>query len=551
MKRWAQNLTPVGVVVGAIALALSLTPSLLPRPAALMGFGSGLIFGLGYAAGAGLSSLFGRLTTWRPPATARRWLRIIGWPAYGVVLVLAGIGGVVAQNEVRRMVELAPLDDLNILGYVLALAATASACLGIGHLVRASRRRSITRMVAAGRSHAMASRKATLRSVVIVAASVLIVVIGLYVAIDWRFAAANGSPNPGLVAPSSTYRSAGEGSAVNWNQLGRHGSDFVAGGPTADDITAVTGHPAMTPVRVYVGTGAGGTLADRAATAVRELRRTGGFERRVLVVATTTGSGWLEPQAVDAVEYLHSGDTAIVALQYAHTPSFVTALADPNLPTETSAALFTAVRAYWLTLPADRRPQLVVYGLSLGAQGVMNSFGTLDSMVERTDGALIVGPTNLTPMWRTLTDERDAGSPPWQPVFDGGRQVRWASGFGDFSSVPGPWDSPRVAILQHSTDPVTWLSPELFFQRPEWLEDANRAPDVSPSMHWIPIVTGLQVLTDTVMSVAVPARHGHAFGDVMLQGWIAVTGDGGLDQDALTRVQRILEAYWAIPPFEQ
>ena len=64
----------------------------------------------------------------------------------------------------------------------------------------------------------------------------------------------------------------------------------------------------MTPIRC-TWVAAGGTLADRAATAVRELERTGGFERKVLVVATTTGAGWLEPQAVDSVEYLQSGDT--------------------------------------------------------------------------------------------------------------------------------------------------------------------------------------------------------------------------------------------------
>ena len=51
-------------------------------------------------------------------------------------------------------------------------------------------------------------------------------------------------------------------------------------------------------------------------------------------------------------------------------------------------------------------------------------------------------------------------------------------------------------------------------------------------------------------STAVPARHGHAFGDVMLQGWVAVSGDGGLDAAALGRIQTVIESYWVIPPFQ-
>jgi uncharacterized membrane protein len=299
-----------------------------------------------------------------------------------------------------------------------------------------------------------------------------------------------------------------------------------------------------------VGIAAGGSIAERAATAVAELERTGAFDRRVLMVAATTGTGWVEPQGVDSLEYLHAGDTATVALQFAYTPSFVTALTDPQLPVDTFSTLFAAVRAKWLTLPVDDRPELVVYGLSLGAQAVMGSFTGVAQLRELTDGALLVGPTNSTPLWRQLQDSRDAGSPPWQPVLDAGAEVRWASGFGDFDRLPGEWPQSRVAILQHATDPVTWLGPELVWQRPEWLAEGYRASDVSPHMHWIPVVTAVQVALDMVASTAVPARHGHAFGDVMVDGWVAVSGDGGLDAAARGRIQKVIESYWTIPPFQ-
>lgn len=545
-RRWSLN--PIGLLFGAVPLLLSLTPSLLPRPATLQGLGSGVVFGLRYAVGVGVSAILARLIKWRPSAKLGRRLWLIGWLSLAVVLVLAAVAGVAAQNEVRRMVELPPLDGVNVSRFVVTLLLTSLTCLGIGRLVRAGWQRRLARMVEDGRSLRLARRQATVRTSIVIV-TVLAVLLGvIYLSVDRIYHGLNGWPEAGLTVPESTYRSAGAGSEVEFDQLGRHGADFIAGGPTASQISELTGEPAMTPIRVYVGVAAGGTLADRVATAVRELERTGGFERKVLVVATTTGAGWLEPQAVDSVEYLQSGDTATVALQYAYTPSWMSALTAPELPTETSSALFTAVRAKWLTLPADSRPQLVAYGLSLGAQANMNSFGTLEAMLERTQGALLVGPTNTTPLWRELQDTRDAGSPVWQPVLDNGAQVRWASKHGDFEQPAAPWRTPRVAILQHATDPITWLGPELIWQRPQWLTQGNRAPDVSPRMHWIPLVTAVQVTLDMLVSVQVPARHGHAFGDVMLDGWVAITDDGGLDQAARQRIQEVIEDYSVIRP---
>ena len=49
---------------------------------------------------------------------------------------------------------------------------------------------------------------------------------------------------------------------------------------------------------------------------VDDLVRAGGFDRRTLVVVTTTGSGWVDPGAVDSVEYITGGDTATVSIQY-------------------------------------------------------------------------------------------------------------------------------------------------------------------------------------------------------------------------------------------
>ncbi|QTV79917.1 alpha/beta-hydrolase family protein [Microbacterium sp. NIBRBAC000506063] len=108
-----------------------------------------------------------------------------------------------------------------------------------------------------------------------------------------------------------------------------------------------------------------------------------------------------------------------------------------------------------------------------------------------------------------------------------------------------------MLYLQHATDPVTWLSPELLFQAPEWLEPDERGPDVSPAMRWIPIVTAMQVAVDMLGGEAVPARHGHNFGDVAVIGWQQITGEAGLDAVAVARIQAEIESYAPILPHQE
>ena len=52
---------------------------------------------------------------------------------------------------------------------------------------------------------------------------------------------------------------------------------------------------------------------SRLAVVLRELRRTDAFDRKVLVIIPTTGTGWVDPAAARSIEALYSGDTALVA----------------------------------------------------------------------------------------------------------------------------------------------------------------------------------------------------------------------------------------------
>lgn len=157
---------------------------------------------------------------------------------------------------------------------------------------------------------------------------------------------------------------------VEWDTLGRKGRDFVATGPTVEQIDEFSGGGAVEPIRVYVGLDSEPTLRGRADLLLQELQRTGAFDREVLVVATTTGTGFLDPAAVDALEYMYNGDTAISGVQYSFLPSWISLLADQDAVKLTSRTVFDTVHDYWSTLPADDRPALYLYGLSLGSFGV-------------------------------------------------------------------------------------------------------------------------------------------------------------------------------------
>lgn len=53
----------------------------------------------------------------------------------------------------------------------------------------------------------------------------------------------------------------------------------------------------------------------------------------------------------------------------------------------------------------------------------------------------------------------------------------------------------RLVFLQYGSDPIVFFDLSLAWRRPDWLS-GERAPDVSPKMRWIPIVTMLQVAVD-------------------------------------------------------
>ena len=543
--------------VCALALAsLALTPSLVPRPTVFQGFLAGLWFMIGY----GLGVPVHRLVLWigeklrvarmlpaigeMKPALGRslRLLALVLLVAYVIIYSTLVVGW---QNDVRSLVEMEPIDTIGQTTFLIAMFATMGLSYGIFRGIGALRK------VARG----IATRKGAKPGIVGatglltgIGVSILLVaglVAGGLGAVGSIYAERDSGTLDGSVMPERPTRSGSAESLVPWDGLGRQGRAFVGGGPSATAISNIIGAQAIDPIRVYAGLSQGEDLVARADLVVEELERTGGFEREVLLVATPTGSGWLEPQAIASLEYLYGGNTATASMQYSFQPSWVSFLFNPELSTEASRALFDAVHARWVQLPEATRPKLAVYGLSLGAQGMQGHFSGLADLIERTDAALFTGPPANSQPWRTLQATRDAGTPIWQPVYQDGSQVRWQSKPGDFAALAGKWDQPRVGYLQHATDPITWLDPSVIWQRPEWLAgraaDGGRGSDVSDSMRWIPGVTFLHLVTDMLVSEAVPPSHGHNFGDVAVDGWAQVLPGHGRSQRVLDSIQSVIE----------
>jgi uncharacterized membrane protein len=115
---------------------------------------------------------------------------------------------------------------------------------------------------------------------------------------------------------------------MSCESLGRQGRIFVSNGSTPARLQEFNGAGAVEPIRVYAGKASADTSRQRAELAALELERTGGLRRKLIAVATTTGTGWINEAMVQALEYMYNGDTAAVSMQYSFLPSGLSFLVD-------------------------------------------------------------------------------------------------------------------------------------------------------------------------------------------------------------------------------
>ncbi len=519
-RAWPALSAP-GLVLAGLAFMASLTPSLLPRDPVIQGVLAGTVAAIAHEIGAFGQWVWAFLGLPRTRGALRRRLVL----AAGVVALLAAAWGIAHargwQDVTRAVMGLPPAETSG----TLVLTAVGVACLlVVWSLARAFG--SALRLASSAAGRVLPPRLAAGAGLVLAATVFWMVIDGALVRTGFRvadasFAAAEAIFDDDLPVDVPQGRSGGPGSVVDWDDLGRHGRRFVADAPTAAEIAAFTGRPAVDPVRVYVGRNSASTPEARADLALADLIRLGGFARATLILAIPPGTGWMDPGAHDPVEFMLGGDVATVGAQYSYLTSVLALATHPDYGVAEARALFDAIYGHWHSLPPDGRPALYLFGLSQGAYNSQVALPLLDLLGDPIDGALWTGSPFFSPFWQRVRDERRAGSPAWRPEFGNGSLVRTYTQEGGSDGDFAPWGPIRLVFLNYPSDPIVNFTFASAWRQPDWMRPP-RAPDVSPGFRWFPLVTMFQLALDSAISLQVP-RFGHYYvAHDYITGWEAL-----------------------------
>jgi uncharacterized membrane protein len=139
-----------------------------------------------------------------------------------------------------------------------------------------------------------------------------------------------------------------------------------------------------------------------------------------------------------------------------------------------------------------------------------------------------------------LTRERDPSSPVWQPVFEGGRSVRFLNLDPDQPALSTDWPAPRIVYLQHPADPVVFWSVEALWWPPEWM-GRPRGFDVPDDLQWFPIVSGVQAVGDLLDQLGPPPGFGHDYSTEYVNGWASVVPPDGWTNADTKRLEEFID----------
>ena len=341
------------------------------------------------------------------------------------------------------------------------------------------------------------------------------------------------------VAPTNPLVTGSPDSMVALTELGREGARFVGSVTTADDSEYVTGSARTSePIRIFIGVDAATSVEQRVGLAMAELRRTGAFDRKYLLIEAPAGSGFANPTPVDILELLSSGDCAVVAIGYGLLPSFLS-LGKVEIAARTQRLLLDAIHDELSAM--THGPTLLLYGESLGArvqEAAVNAgpadldfYGISHALWVGTPGGVASDQFHELVAGESITVDRPEQIP---------------------DSFPGA--RPRVWFLEHDGDPVVRFRPDLARQRPFWLSGEVRGRHVPTSMGWKPGITWAQVLIDTLFATNVKPGDFQSLGhdyradlgqvvaaafELPLEGDAVLRLDDRLRQIEIQRAQRI------------
>ncbi|MBW0366457.1 alpha/beta hydrolase [Ensifer adhaerens] len=535
------SFSTTGLIVGVFFFAMSLTPSLIPRPYVVQAVISGLSLSAGYAIGVLLRWLWSLLDL--PEIRGRTGLTVKVLAALGCTAVALAFLWRTAywQNTVRQIMGLDPVESAEPFKLGLIAALVFVAIVLIARLFRLTFR-FLTRRFEHVLTRPLAKVAAVVAAVALFWSAVdgVIFRFALHAA-DSSFQRLDALIDPDVAPPTDPLKTGSNASLMTWDELGRQGRQFIASGPAAKDIGGFFGGEAKEPLRVYAGLNSAETAKERAKLALEELKRVGGFERTNLLIVVPTGTGWIDPPGLDSLEYLMKGDVASVAVQYSYLTSWLSLLVEPEYGAETADALFDAVYGYWTTLPKDRRPKLYLYGLSLGSMNSQGSVDPFDIISDPFQGALWVGSPFPTKTWLQITRNRNPGSPEWRPLYRDGSVIRFTNQENALNIPGATWGNVRIVYLQYASDPITFFDPYSFYREPDWMK-APRGADVSPALRWFPVVTMFQLLADMALATTSPIGYGHVYApEHYIDAWMQVMAPADVSEADAERLKALLK----------
>lgn len=525
------------LLLGLLFFAASLTPSLIPRDPATQGVLGGIVIAVGYLVGriigliwqaADLPKLEGKLSLAFRLVMSVAVLAFAGWTM---------TSSLKWQNELRGKMGMEPTDALHLVQIIAIAAVTFAGAFIAGALIAA-----FFDWVRGKFYRIMPERRANVFGVVTVAIILLVVTRdGVFdrvvTSLDASYEAAQELFDTAPPLPTNPNQTGSAASLVDWEAMGRPGRNFVLDGPDAEAISAFTGKPAMDPIRVYVGRANGETPQERAQLALAELKRLNAFDRKILIVTSPTGTGWMDPGSHDPIEYIHNGDIATVSVQYSYLQSPLALILETSTGLDQATALLEAVHEHWKTLPKDSRPRLYAHGLSLGAWSSMYATNVFRLLDDPINGAFWAGPPFPSAFWQHIQNKRNPGSPWVLPTIGNGSLVRYASHFADASEASANWGTMRIVFLQYSSDPIVFYDPHSIWRAPPWMNDPP-APDVSRHLIFIPFVTQFQLALDMALSFGAPPGHGHAYyAPDYIAPWVQVTAPEDWTADDTERLK--------------
>jgi uncharacterized membrane protein len=510
-------------LLGLLFLAASLTPSLIPRDPILQGILGGLVMALGYLSWRIIELIWLAADMPKPKGRFLRILEITLGLGVLVVLVAALRYALLWQNDLRNRMGLEPATGAHLTEILMIAAIVFALLFAIGALIAA-----FFRFVRSRLDRVMPRRRANVLGLLIVVMTLFVItrdglLDNTIRIMDEAYETGQKLFENAPPAPADARFPGSSDSLIGWEAMGQPGRDFVTSGPDAAAISAFIGKPALDPIRVYVGRANANTPQARAEIALAELQRLRAFERKVLVVVSPTGTGWMDPGSHDPLEYMHGGNIATVAVQYSYLQSPFALLFETRTGLEQASATVATIYNYWTRLPEQSRPRLYIHGLSLGAWSSMYATTLFQLVNDPIDGAFWAGPPFPSDFWNHVQHARNPDSPWVQPKIGDGSLIRYASHTDDGSAGTADWGDMRIMFLQYPSDPIVFFDPLSLLRSPVWMREPP-GDGVSPYLRFVPIVTQFQLALDMALSTNAPAGYGHAyFARDYIEPWVQVT----------------------------